>query len=211
MPEATVYIVDDDAAERSDLAFLVESAGLKSETFGNAQDFLSRYQAERPGCLLLDMNLPRMSGLELQERLTQRGATLPVIVMTGRGSTSTVVQAMKAGAMDVVDKPANNEHLLNLVQQAIDTDARQRTENRKRIETISALRSLSKRERQVLKLVADGLANKVIAAELNISTKTVESHRARVMEKMRASSLAELVRKCFDCERWREAAASCWG
>lgn len=210
MPEATVYIVDNDADELSDLAFLIESAGLKSETFGSAQDFLNRYQTERPGCLLLDMNLPRMGGLEVQERLAQRGAVLPVIALTVGSSTRAVVKAMKAGAMDVVEKPAKGEDLLSLVQQAIEADARRRAENRKRLETVEALRSLSKRERQVLKMVADGLANKVIAAELNISTKTVESHRARVMEKMRAASLAELVRKCLDCEKMRESGASCW-
>ena len=210
MLEPTVYIVDEDAVTRSGLAGLIESIGLRAETFGCAQDFLSRFDGEHPGCLVLDVHLPRMSGLDLQERLKQRGATLPVIVMSGRTNTSTIVRAMKAGAMDFVEKPADNELMLDLIQRAIESDARHRAQNRERLETAQALKSLSRRERQVLKLVATGLGNRAIAEELEISIKTVESHRSRVMGKMGVESLAQLVRKCLECEKLKDPELCCW-
>jgi RNA polymerase sigma factor (sigma-70 family) len=210
MLEPIVYIVDDDVAARSGLASLIESAGLRAETFGCAQDFLSRFNGEHPGCLVLEVHLPRMSGFDLQERLRQRGATLPVIVVCGRSSTPTVVRAMKAGAMDFVDKPADGGAMLDLIQRALESDARHRAENREQLDTVHSLKSLSRRERQVLKLVAAGLGNRAIAEELGISIKTVESHRGRVMAKMRVESVAQLVRRCLECEKLRDPDLSCW-
>lgn len=211
MPEPTVFIVDDDMAVRNSLAYLVESAGHRVQTYDCAQSFLSHFDAESPGCLLLDVNLPHMTGLDLQEKLAKQGATLPVIMMTGQVQTSTVVKAMKLGAVDFIGKPPRNGELLDIIGSALKQDAALRATHKDRLKIAQQLQSLTKRERQVLSLVVMGLANKAIANELSISTKTVESHRSRVMMKMQASSLAELVRKCIECEKLNDPNLTCLG
>lgn len=209
MPEPTVFIIDDDTAVRSSLAYLVESAGHHVQAFDCAQSFLRHFEIDAPGCLLLDVHLPHMTGLDLQERLAKQGATLPIIMMTGQIKTQTIVKAMKLGAVDFIGKPPENDALLESIDSALAQDARLRAEHADRLKIAAQVRSLTKRERQVLSLVVVGLANKAIANELSISTKTVESHRSRVMTKMQVSSLAELVRKCIECEKLKDQALSC--
>lgn len=192
--EATVFVVDDDAAMRESLRFLVESVGLDVETFERAEDFLERYDAERPGCLILDVRMPEVSGLELQERLAEYGSGLPIIMVTGYGDVPMAVRAMRNGAVDFIEKPFSDQHLIDRVQEAIARDRLRRTERKGRESVARRVSTLSAREREVLDLVVTGKANKVIANELGLSPKTVEVHRARLMKKLNVSSVAELVR-----------------
>lgn len=193
-PEITVFVVDDDQAVRDSLALLVHSVGLQVETFASAGDFLDAYRPDRPGCLITDIRMPGMSGLELQEQLCADGHHIPVIVLTGFGDVPAAVRALKAGAVDFVEKPFNPQALLDLVQQAIvrDTEIREQAAHEARLAERTAL--LTPREQEVMELVVAGKANKVVAIDLSISERTVELHRARIMKKMRARSLAELVR-----------------
>ncbi len=192
--EATVFIVDDDEAVRDSLGWLMKTVGLATEVFASAREFLDRYDPRRPGCLVLDIRMPGMSGLELQEKLTEDAIPLPVVVITGHGDVPLAVRALKGGAVDFIEKPFNDQVLLDAVQRAIALDAGRRQEYERNADIASRLASLTPREREVLELVVAGRANKVIAAELGVSQKTVEAHRARVMEKMEAQSLSELVR-----------------
>lgn len=190
----TVYVVDDDEAVRSSLKLLLKSAGVASEAFGSAQEFLAGYEASQPGCLVLDVRMPGMSGLELQHELNVRGAALPVIFITGHGDIPMAVEAMQHGAFDFLQKPFRDQELLDRVQRALARDA----ENRARLRHTDGIRArlatLSPREREVLDLVTQGKANKMVAGDLGVSQRTVEIHRAHVMQKMEAGSLAELVR-----------------
>jgi len=191
--EATVFVVDDDAAMRESLRFLVESVGLDVETFERAEDFLARYDPELPGCLILDVRMPEVSGLELQERLAEYGSGLPIIMVTGYGDVPMAVRAMRNGAVDFIEKPFSDQHLIDRVQEAIARDRLRRTERKGRESVARRVSTLSAREREVLDLVVTGKANKVIANELGLSPKTVEVHRARLMKKLNVSSVAELV------------------
>ena len=191
--EATVFVVDDDAAMRESLRFLVESVGLDVETFERAEDFLARYDPELPGCLILDVRMPEVSGLELQERLAEYGSGLPIIMVTGYGDVPMAVRAMRNGAVDFIEKPFSDQHLIDRVQEAIARDRLRRTERKGRESVARRVSTLSAREREVLDLVVTGKANKVIAHELGLSPKTVEAHRARLMKKLNVSSVAELV------------------
>ena len=192
--EPTVFIVDDDGSVRHLIQSLAESVGLRVETHENAQSFLDAYDPAAPGCLVTDVRLPVMSGLELQERLMARGSELPVIVITGHADVPLAVRALRAGALDFIEKPLDEQRILERVQEGIRHDAKARAE-RAALEAIAErARALTPRERQVMDLVVTGRPNKQIAPELELSTKTVEMHRARVMEKMQADSLAELVR-----------------
>lgn len=193
-PDPTVFIVDDDAAVRRFLCGLIASVNLKAEAYASAQDFLQGYAADRPGCLLLDIRMPDMSGLELQQELKSRNIDLPVIMLTGHGDVQVAVHSMRAGAVDFIEKPFNNELLLNRVQKAVAINIEAYNERIRQEEINRRIASLTPRERQVLDLVVEGAKNKLIAARLNISEKTVELHRANVMEKMQAQSLAELIR-----------------
>jgi len=193
-PDPTVFIVDDDDAVRKFVCSLVASVSLNAEPHASAQDFLDSYDAHRPGCLLLDIRMPGMSGLELQQELKSRGIDLPIIVLTGHGNVQVAVHAMQLGAVDFIEKPFNNELFLARVQKAVAASLRAYHERMDRREVEVRLASLTPRERQVLELVVGGEKNKLIAKQLNISEKTVELHRANVMEKMRAGSLAELIR-----------------
>ena len=192
--ENTVYVVDDDAAIRRFLRQLIRSVGLRVETYATAQEFLDTYQAGSSGCLLLDIRMPQMSGLELQAELMRREIDLPVIILTGHGDVKVAVHAMKAGAVDFIEKPFNNELLLHGIQKAIANSLRSSTIRVRRQEVLQRMNALTPREREVLHKVVAGETNKGVARHLGISEKTVEIHRAKVMEKMQAKSLADLVR-----------------
>jgi RNA polymerase sigma factor (sigma-70 family) len=192
--EPTVFVVDDDQAMRSSLEWLIESIGMKVKTYGSADDFLSSYYPGRAGCLLLDVRMPGMSGLELQAHLAREDSRLPVIIITGHGDVSMAVKAMKAGAVDFIEKPFHDEDLLSSIRNALDFDEKQRSLQSQRAQIATRLAELTPREHEVMEMVTDGLANKEIAASLGVTAKTVEAHRARVMDKMQAGSLAELVR-----------------
>jgi FixJ family two-component response regulator len=188
-----VFVVDDDVSVRESLELLILSAGLQPETFASAEDFLGRSRIDGPSCLVLDMSLPNLTGLDLQKRIVDR-ADMPIIFITGYGDVPTTVQAMKAGAVEFLTKPFDDDVLLNAIRQAIE---RSRTSRAHEAE-LRALRdchaSLTPREREIMALVVSGLLNKQIAAELGISEITVKAHRGRVMRKMHVDSLADLVR-----------------
>jgi len=191
---ATVFVVDDDEAVRDSLELLVATTGLAVETFASAREFLDAYDPERAGCLVTDIRMPGMSGLELQEHLVALGASIPVIVLTGHGDVPAAVRALKAGAVDFVEKPFKPQALLDLINQAIARDRETREAMAREGAIAERLASLTPREREVMELVVAGKANKVIAVELDISERTVELHRGRIMKKMKARSLAELMR-----------------
>jgi len=190
----TVFVVDDDPGIRDSARWLLESVGLRVETYDSAQAFLDAYVGSRPGCLILDVRLPGMNGLDLLDELRNRGATLPVIVVTAFGEVHSTVRAMKGGAIDVMEKPTRDQVLLDRVHQALEQDRRTRASLASRADAVARYARLSKREIEVLKLIIAGKANKVIAGELERSTKTVEAHRAAIMRKLGAHSIAEVVR-----------------
>lgn len=194
IPEPTVFVVDDDEAVRHFLRGLIVSVNLRVQAYASAQEFLEAYQQGSPGCLVLDIRMPGMSGLELQQELNARGIDLPIIVLTGHGSVQVAVHAMKAGAIDFIEKPFNNELLLDRVQKAVAKSVNAYEDRLKQDEILRRQNSLTPREHQVLDLVVAGESNKRIARHLQISDKTVEIHRANVMEKMQARSLADLVK-----------------
>jgi FixJ family two-component response regulator len=193
-PVPTVYVVDDDEGVRSALALLLKSMGQPAATFGSAGEFLEKYDPDQPGCALLDVRMPGMSGLELQEELNRRGVVLPVIFITGHGDVPMAVEAMQRGAFDFLQKPFRDDDLAERIRRALARDRKLRSQIGEKDQIRARLDRLTPRERQVLKLVTDGKPNKVMAAELGVSQRTVEIHRAHVMRKMGASSLAQLVR-----------------
>jgi RNA polymerase sigma factor (sigma-70 family) len=192
--DPTVFVVDDDPAMRRSLTWLIESVGLRVSTFSTAEHFLAEYDRQRPGCLVLDVRMPGMSGLELQDELARRDLRIPTIVLTGHAEVAMAVRAVKAGAVDFIEKPFSHQQLLDRVRQALEVDRQAREESMRRAAVLERLAHLSSREREVMERVVAGKANKEIAAELGLSPKTVEVHRAHVMEKMNAESLAELIR-----------------
>jgi len=193
--DKTIFVVDDDKVVRDSLSWLISSVGLHVETFASAQDFLADYDPTRPGCLLVDVRMPGMSGLELQKRLAENPHCLPVIIVTGHGDVQMAVRAMKDGAFDFIEKPYNDQVLIDLVQKAVHECERRRNEQIGHQEVQVLVDFLTPRERQVMEMIVEGNTNKQIAHGLDISDKTVEAHRAKVMEKLRASSLADLIRK----------------
>ena len=195
-----VFIVDDDEAVRNSLRLLVKSVGLTAAALDSAQEFLASYDPLQPGCLVLDVRMPGMSGLELQQQLNLRGAVIPVIFITGHGDVPMAVEAMQQGAFDFLQKPFRDQDLIDRIQRALEKDRVNRAELGKRSDLRARHEALTPREREVLALVMSGKANKVMAADLGLSQRTVEVHRARVMEKMGASSLAHLVRMVLDLE-----------
>jgi len=195
-----VFIVDDDEAVRSSLRLLLKSVGLVPSALASAREFLDKYDPAQPGCLVLDVRMPEMSGLELQEQLNLKGAVLPVIFITGHGDVPMAVEAMQAGAFDFLQKPFRDQDLIDRIQRALDKDRTNRAALNERTLIGERLQSLTPREREVLTLVTSGKANKVMAADLGVSQRTVEIHRARVMEKMSAASLAQLVRMVMDLD-----------
>jgi two-component system, LuxR family, response regulator FixJ len=190
----TVFVIDDDDAVRSSLKLLLKSVNLPVNAYASAQEFVPCYVPEQPGCLLVDVRMPGMSGLELQQQLNLLGAIIPVIFITGHGDISMAVEAMQHGAFDFLTKPFRDQDLLDRVQLAISKDAATRRELGHIGRIRECMASLTPREREVLTLVTSGKPNKVMAADLGVSQRTVEIHRARVMEKMQAKSLAQLVR-----------------
>ncbi|MCG8414677.1 MAG: response regulator [Pseudomonadales bacterium] len=190
----TVYIVDDDEAVRDSLEMLMKSVGLNAKSFESAIEFLSDIDVDASGCLVLDIRMPLMSGLELQDELISRGSILPIVFISGHGDIPMAVKAVKKGAIDFISKPFHDQELLDSVQRALREGDDLRGSQIAKKEITDNLEKLSPREKQVLDLMVDGAANKVIASELEISQRTVEVHRASVMDKMNANSLAQLVK-----------------
>ena len=193
MTEAYVHIVDDDEAVRDSLGLLFKSVGLQSRGYASADEFLEQY-ADSPGCLVLDVRMPRINGLELQRLIRKRGWMIPIVFISGHGDIPMAVEAIREGALDFLQKPFREADMLDRVQQALARDAEQRAQIQAQKKTHARLDSLTPREREIASCIVQGMANKVIALELGISLRTVELHRARIMEKMQVKSVAELVR-----------------
>src|SRR5512139_1930445 len=192
----TIFVVDDDAAVRRSLTRLLRSVGWNTEAFASADDLLGRAPITGPGCLLLDVQMPGMNGLELHERMAEAGISLPVVFLTGRGDIPMSVHAMKQGAVDFLVKPVEEDVLFQALDQAIKRQAADAATRQNRDSIMARLDRLSARERAVLELVLQGRLNKQIAFDLGIAEKTVKAHRGRVMEKMEAGTVAELVHMC---------------
>ena len=192
--EPTVYIVDDDAPVRSALQLLMKAAGLNAKLYATAQEFLDSISPSARGCLLLDVRMPGMDGLELQKRLAAQNIGLPVILMTGHGDVEMAVRAMKAGAADFIEKPFNNQALLDRVRQCLTYCDEHQNIEEQRAKASERLARLSAREREIMYLLIAGKQNKLIAADLDISVRTVEAHRAKIMEKLHAKTLPEIMR-----------------
>ena len=194
----SVTVVDDDDAVRNSLRLLLKSVGLPTVTHASAQAFLDAWHPAQPGCLVLDVRMPGMSGLELQQELNRRGAIVPVIFISGHGDIPMAVEAIQHGAFDFLQKPFRDQDLIDRVQRALAADQANRDALGQRDAVRRRYESLTPREQEVLSLVTQGKANKVMAGDLGVSQRTVEIHRARVMEKMGAQSLAQLVRMVID-------------
>jgi two-component system response regulator FixJ len=189
-----VYVVDDDDGMRRALDTLLSTVGYRTAVYSRPSEFLADFNADSPGCLVLDIRMPDMSGLEVQQHLTRMGSMLPVIFITGHGDVPMAVQAMKEGAFEFIQKPFRDQDLLDRVNHALRQDAENRSTVARRAEVLHRLEALTPRERQVMDMVVEGAANKVIAIDLSLSERTVEIHRAKVMEKMDARSVAHLVK-----------------
>ena len=192
--QPTIYVVDDDDGMRRALDTLLSTVGYKTAVFSRPSEFLSQFKPEAHSCLVLDIRMPEMSGLEVQQQLNRRGSMLPVIFITGHGDVPMAVQAMKEGAFEFIQKPFRDQDLLDRINHALRQDADNRTNAARRSEVQHRLESLTPREKQVMNFIVDGSANKVIAIDLGLSERTVEIHRAKVMEKMGARSVAHLVK-----------------
>ena len=190
----SVFIVDDDPAVRDSLALLVRSIDLEVETFASGSDFLEFHKPGTSGCLVLDVRMPGISGIELQEKLAALGSTLPIIFITGHGDVPMAVRAVQAGAIDFIEKPFNDQDLLDKIHEALNLEQAKRRAASAQRKVEDRIASLTPREKQVMDLVVEGTANKVIAHRLDLSQRTVEIHRANVMRKMKVDSLAQLVR-----------------
>ena len=191
---AVVYVVDDDEAIRDSLRLLLRSVGLKSELYANASDFLRSLDPTRHGCLLADIRMPGMSGLELQQELNERHIEVPTIFITGHGDVPMAVNAIKAGAIDFIQKPFRDQDLIDRIHEALQLDSERSESRHEEMSIRKRIASLTPREREVMHKVVDGCANKVIALDLGVSQRTIELHRARVMHKMGVRSLADLVK-----------------
>lgn len=191
--QETIFVIDDDAAVRESLSWLLESVNLHVERYDSAETFLESYSIHKIGCLLLDIRMPGMSGLQLQEKLNKYKYTLPIIIITGHGDVPLAVRAMKNGALEFIQKPFNDQDLLDIIHIALEKD---RINHKKRLEhdsIIARINNLTRREKEVLLLITDNKSNKEIASELYLSIKTVEAHRSNLMEKMHADSLVHLL------------------
>jgi len=194
MIEQTVLVVDDDDAVRDSIKELVESVGLKAQTFASAQSFLESYTTDQAGCLVLDVRMARMSGLTLQAKLKEMGSDLPIIFITGHGDIDMAVQVMKVGAVDLIQKPYHEQNLLDSINDALEIDVEKRRTSRKQDALEKQIASLTEREREVMDLLAGGHTNKAVAEQLGISPRTVEVHRHRVLEKCEVKSVPQLIR-----------------
>jgi len=194
MSLATVFVVDDDPSARKSLRWLLGSVNLPVKTFQSGEEFLQEYDEQQPGCVVLDLRMPGMGGLAVLTQLAARDIPPPVIVVTGYGTVSTAVRAMRAGAVHVLEKPYDDQELLDTIQEAFQRDERNRAEHARRVTAKARMDTLTPREREVLDLMVAGKTNKVIARQLQVSEKSIEYHRANIYEKMHADSLAELLR-----------------
>lgn len=197
---ATVHIVDDDEAVRKSLKLLIDSAGLRSHEYEGGKDFLDRYEPRKPECLLLDLRMPDMDGLGLQRELRKRGINIPTLFLSGHGDIPIAVRALREGALDFIEKPFDNERLLERLRACIETDAEQEQARIDQQEAEKWLAVLTDREREVAEMLVEGKINKVIAAQLGISTRTVESHRARIMRKLGVDSLSDIFKLVLAAE-----------
>jgi FixJ family two-component response regulator len=195
---ATVFIVDDDVGVRSSIRALLKSVGLPSTPLASAREFLECFDPSQPGCLILDIRMPGMSGLELQQELNRRGAIVPVIFITGHGDVPMAVEAMQHGAFDFLQKPFRDQDLIDRVQRGLARDQDNRIALQEHARIRARLEALTPREHEVLELLRQGKPNKVMAADLGLSQRTVEIHRSHVMEKMGANSIAQLMRMVLD-------------
>ena len=200
MDNEIVSVIDDDDDVRKALQLLLQSVGLNVNTFSSAQEYLDQFDVKQPGCLIVDVRMPGMSGLELQQQLSQEKIHPPIIIVTGHGDIAMAVKAVQAGAVDFIEKPFNNQNMLDVVHRAIEVDSQNRGVASTQIEVEEKYQSLTPREKEVMKKVVEGLRNKVIALELNVTQSTVEAHRAKVMEKMKADSLSNLMRMAIALE-----------
>lgn len=191
--EGTVFVVDDDSSTRELLAWLMKRHGLNAEVYPDAHSFLKGYKRGAPGCLVVDLNMPGMSGLELQKYLKDNGVALPVIFLSGRADVPKAVRAVREGAIDFLEKPFDYKRVVALIEECLRRDAEARAEHERRRACSERLAQLTQREREVLDLVVAGRMNREIAEQLDISIKTVEAHRAKIMEKLEVHSVAELV------------------
>lgn len=198
--QETVFVVDDDEGIREGLGLLLETVGQPYESYSSAIEFLDAYDASKGGCLVLDIRMPRMSGLELQEKLNEQGSLLPIIFITGHGDIQMAVEAMRRGALDFIRKPFREQDLLDRINEALAFDAGKRKNIAERQQLVDKVAALSEREREVFHRVANGEMNKVIAQDLEISARTVEVHRSQVMKKLGARTLAQLVRIKIEAE-----------
>ena len=192
-PHSTAFVVDDDESIRTLWRWLMESNGIAVQTFASAAEFIDSYRRDEAGCLVLDLRLPGMSGLELQDYLKREGIKIPVVFVTGHGDIETAVSALKGGAVDFIQKPFSYREVVTVIRKAFLRDAETREQHARRAVIAARIAALTEREHEVLRRIIDGKQNKIIASELDISVKTVEFHRAKVMEKMGVDSLAELV------------------
>lgn len=204
--ESIVYIVDDNEGVRKAMSLLMKSAGYISKLYASAQEFLDNYNASRPGCVLLDVRMPGMSGLELQERLSSDNIGIPVIIMTGHGDIDMAVHAMKNGARDFIEKPFRNQKVLEVIQRCLTEESVRWQKIEKYTHDLDRLSQLTRREHEIMQLLVDGIMNKRIASTLDISVRTVEGHRANIFNKLQIKTLPELVnlgfiKKCVDCDK----------
>lgn len=190
----TVFVVDDDPAMRRSIAFAVCSAGLRTETYATAEEFLAAWRPDNLGCLVLDLRMPGMTGLSLQQTLAQRGVTIPIVFITGHGDIPACVQAMKAGAVDFLEKPFDRDELLHGIRRALSIDRQAREQRDRQATVLQRYQLLSRRERDVMQLLVAGKTTKQIAAQLRISSKTVDNHRTSILEKMTVDNPVELTR-----------------
>lgn len=193
-PEQMIYVIDDDEAVRDSMGMLLESADLPYRCFASADSFIAEHDGSQRGCLILDIRMPGTTGIELQQTLSQMGSSLPIIFITGHGDVPMAVEAMRRGALDFLRKPVNEVNFLERITYALDQESGHWHQKLDRDQARQRIESLTEREHEVFLLVAEGLANKAVASELGISERTVEVHRAQVMKKLDARTLAQLVR-----------------
>lgn len=196
---ATVYVIDDDPAVRTAIALLLETEAIRVKTYGTSQAFLDEYDPQIRGCIVLDIQMPGMDGLTLQETLRRLGSDLPIIFLTGQGTIPIAVQAVKNGASDFLEKPASSDELLERIRQALSAATERHAADSWTSTCVDRYRRLTQRQRDVMRLVTSGLPNKVVARELGISPRTAEGHRLKVMERMQAGSLVELIAMARAC------------
>jgi RNA polymerase sigma factor (sigma-70 family) len=201
MSAPTVHVVDDDESIRELLTWLMKREGLRVEAHASAQAFLRAWRDEGPACIVLDLHLPGMSGLELQQRLIEEGSTVPVVFLSGRADVPNAVHAVKSGAIDFIEKPFDYRRIVAVIRDCLDRDARAREARARDRQACARLASLTQREREILDRIVAGKLNREIAEELEISIKTVEAHRARIMEKVGVGSVAELVQAALAARR----------